>query len=448
MHSKIGKTSTSFGTYGNAVMTLSLFIVTSAFGDDIGDRLSRIPSVGIGEIKSDPVSREVWELVGNLKSEEYPKTFLANLLETRHNPTKKVAAMALVLRGQADEQSLNILLSSLTEDCGYFHTYGGGTRFDVFCLSNAGTPIVRKLLNLTGNESQSSRLAVSALRMIDVERDVLNEFMTLLKEEKSTSRQVLLIDILANTKSNDKALLRLLEASSASTDTEIEIAAMKALGRLRFANLRTRSDLLRFSDLGTFNGHIDAQSISHLATDWAAILGRFNYISSLRLPPTTSPQELGTILNSTSIKSLNLTDSHVNSEGLLCLKSLKRTHSLILEGATNVDDNVVKAMSQLSKLRRLDLKGTAVTDKGISLLSRLPALEYLRLNSRMTSSSRHAIVRIKTLRLLNIYPSQLTSNDVLFIKVNLPNCRVAGRWKDQTSEANKGSSKQRFQEPN
>jgi internalin A len=50
------------------------------------------------------------------------------------------------------------------------------------------------------------------------------------------------------------------------------------------------------------------------------------------------------------------------------LKSLPKLETLMLQSCTRVDDEAVKALAALPNLREVDLKGTAVSEKGVAIL--------------------------------------------------------------------------------
>jgi hypothetical protein len=60
------------------------------------------------------------------------------------------------------------------------------------------------------------------------------------------------------------------------------------------------------------------------------------------------------------------------------MKSLKKLHRLTLQGCDRIDDSAVPLLAALPAIEMLDLKGTAVTSKGVAALrAAKPKLQIL-----------------------------------------------------------------------
>jgi Leucine-rich repeat (LRR) protein len=94
---------------------------------------------------------------------------------------------------------------------------------------------------------------------------------------------------------------------------------------------------------------------------------------------------------------LNLRFTGINEAGVKDISRCLRLSDLNLRGDHKVDDNCLAALVPMKHLRRLELCGTAVTDRGIEFLLRLPALKSLGLvDTRITLKG---LAKLKSLKL-------------------------------------------------
>ena len=122
----------------------------------------------------------------------------------------------------------------------------------------------------------------------------------------------------------------------------------------------------------------------------------------------------------TNLRSLDLRYSAVTDKGMESLKSLTKLERLILRD-NNISDKGISHISGLTNLRELDLYGLPLTDDGIKHLAGLKDLRKLNLlGAQLTDSSLETISAMPHLVELNLYRSQITNAALARLAV-LPN---------------------------
>jgi hypothetical protein len=88
---------------------------------------------------------------------------------------------------------------------------------------------------------------------------------------------------------------------------------------------------------------------------------------------------------------------------LLDLSNIEELTALDLSGSHSVTDDGIRHLAKLTKLRHLDLSGTAITDLGLDVLRNLPALETISLaGTRVTDSGAAHLSGCHELRDVNL----------------------------------------------
>lgn len=116
-----------------------------------------------------------------------------------------------------------------------------------------------------------------------------------------------------------------------------------------------------------------------------------------------------------------VTDSIIDKADLQLLLQLKPQLIWLKLHNTNITDEVLTFIAQLTNLTRLDLSNTFITDKGIPQLSTITNLQYLNLVGTKVSGA--GIVQLKglnKLQTLYLYKTRLTSKDLPSIKGAFP----------------------------
>ena len=80
------------------------------------------------------------------------------------------------------------------------------------------------------------------------------------------------------------------------------------------------------------------------------------------------------------MRQLNLRGTALGDDGLVYLADMKELFKLDLSELPDVSSAGLLHLSQLSKLRWLNLRNTFVDDEGMQSLAQLPALEYVNLS--------------------------------------------------------------------
>ena len=110
-----------------------------------------------------------------------------------------------------------------------------------------------------------------------------------------------------------------------------------------------------------------------------------------------------------NLRSLDLRYSAVNDKGMESLKSLPKLERLILRD-NNISDKGIANIAGLANLRELDLYGLPLTDNGVQQLAGLKDLRMLNLlGAQLTDVSVDAIAAMPHLVELNLYRSQITN---------------------------------------
>ena len=107
------------------------------------------------------------------------------------------------------------------------------------------------------------------------------------------------------------------------------------------------------------------------------------------------------------------------------LAKLSRLNRLFLYG-TEVTDKGLVHLGKLSSLESLCLDETRISDEGMSNLKGLVQLEVLHLRSRLpvSDTSIPVIVRFEKLRELKVQGTKITPEGLERLKRKLPDCRI------------------------
>ena len=105
---------------------------------------------------------------------------------------------------------------------------------------------------------------------------------------------------------------------------------------------------------------------------------------------------------------------------------------------TRVNDAALESLAGLTKLRRLNLDYTAVTDKGMAYLKLLPLAE-LRLDSAgITDAGAEQLKSMASLKVLNLYHTLVTEDAYRALAAALPQCKIV--WDRDSSLPNRRGS--------
>ncbi len=106
---------------------------------------------------------------------------------------------------------------------------------------------------------------------------------------------------------------------------------------------------------------------------------------------------------------IDLSMTRISDLGLLELKGLRNVQELNLRYAEQIGDEGMAAVKEWKKLRRVDLRGTKVTDTTLGYLGELPELEAIDAGfAQVTDNGIELLSRLERLRELTIGGNKLT----------------------------------------
>ncbi len=115
----------------------------------------------------------------------------------------------------------------------------------------------------------------------------------------------------------------------------------------------------------------------------------------------------------------------VTDRGLSELGKLKNLESLSVTQVTRASDAWLKDLKGLVKLRKLDVERMAITDRGVELLSRLPALEYLDLSeTSVTDGCLRHLQKMRKLRFVSLANTEVTARALQVFRQERPDVRI------------------------
>ena len=119
---------------------------------------------------------------------------------------------------------------------------------------------------------------------------------------------------------------------------------------------------------------------------------------------TGADDELTTLSQLDSLKTLRIPRSDVTASGLAKLRGLTQLESLELAEGSNVSDDTILAMPSFPHLTHLDLHGTQISDAGLAVFAKLSELRHLETHGcvRITGEGMQHLVLLKKLRFLNM----------------------------------------------
>ncbi|MFP6576915.1 MAG: hypothetical protein VB912_17270, partial [Pirellulaceae bacterium] len=115
---------------------------------------------------------------------------------------------------------------------------------------------------------------------------------------------------------------------------------------------------------------------------------------------------------------------NINDEGLKELAKLKRLRSLLLV-KTDITDAGLREMAKLPELVSLTISGADITDVGLKELANVPNLTELGLMaSQITDEGLQELAKLKNLYGLNLGGTKVTKAGVAALRKVLPNCQI------------------------
>ena len=120
-----------------------------------------------------------------------------------------------------------------------------------------------------------------------------------------------------------------------------------------------------------------------------------------------------------------VTDTVVDKDDLQLLLQLKKQLIWLKLNETNIGDDAMQTISQLTNLIKLDLSHTTVTDKGLQQLQSLTYLQYLNLvGAKISAQSLLQLKNLTRLQSLYLYQTKVTENDWATLKKTFPKTQI------------------------
>lgn len=125
-------------------------------------------------------------------------------------------------------------------------------------------------------------------------------------------------------------------------------------------------------------------------------------------------------------RGLVFADLPITDESLEALGVFPDLTSLHILNCPRVTEEGLKHLESLSKLRRLDIRGTPITDRGLGRLSGLRKLRELAIKpNAVTEAGLLQLKEMNELEWLSLGDSAVTSESVRALRKHLPNCEMS-----------------------
>ena len=131
------------------------------------------------------------------------------------------------------------------------------------------------------------------------------------------------------------------------------------------------------------------------------------------------------VQNSNYLMANFVTDTIVDKDDLQLLLQLKKQLIWLKLDATNIGDDGMQTISQLTNLIKLDLSHTSVTDKGLQQLQPLTNLQYLNLvGTKISAQGLLQLKNLNKLQTLYLYQTGVGKNDWQELKTVFPKTQI------------------------
>lgn len=159
----------------------------------------------------------------------------------------------------------------------------------------------------------------------------------------------------------------------------------------------------------------------------AGAQGAVDYVefSGVETTDATLEQLAREMTNLPSLKRIQLRDTAVTGRGLAAFAGLKQVRVVDVQGSP-IDDEGLATLGTLSELTSLNLARTAVTDAGLKGLSGLVKLRILDLSgTSVTDAAVSALAALPELRSLNLKGTKIAASGLSRLKRSKPDLSVA-----------------------
>lgn len=129
--------------------------------------------------------------------------------------------------------------------------------------------------------------------------------------------------------------------------------------------------------------------------------------------------------NSNYLMASFVTDTLIGNDDVQLLQQIKNQLLWLKLADTNLGDDQLAGVAQLSSLTKLNLSGTKITDEGLQQLQTLQQLQYLNLvNTKISSAGLMQLKPLKKLESLYIYKTNTANTDYASLKTEFPKTTI------------------------
>jgi hypothetical protein len=161
-------------------------------------------------------------------------------------------------------------------------------------------------------------------------------------------------------------------------------------------------------------------------------IARLSKLQNVNFTGSTIKDEWLKHLEKLPLNNLNLTATDITSKGLQSVARMKRMEKLVLEELPDIDDESIEILKPLGQLRKIHLKGSKITARGIRALSAFPLLTDVHTcNSDANNDFLLALSQLKGLEEVKLDQSQLAAEGMSYFpklkrlrKISLQECNV------------------------
>jgi Leucine-rich repeat (LRR) protein len=161
------------------------------------------------------------------------------------------------------------------------------------------------------------------------------------------------------------------------------------------------------------------------SVDWIAALGGTveknpqGQIIALNLRGTwVNDVELIDVARLPNLERLNLSHTRISDEGVRNLKAATKIRELNLYYAEQITDQGMSAIKEWKMLKRLDLRGTRISNGTLEILSHMPQLEALGIaNTQVTDNGMEYLTSLTNLKELALGRSRVGEADLSFLRM-------------------------------
>ena len=371
------------------------------------------------------------DVIDHIARQKESNAILRHAISSAEDANGSVAAaIALAHMGVRDDNVVQVLVGSLSRDCGLDRSYDP-SRYDVLALARVGKFAGERLVE--SMNSVPKDLFIDVFLQMPESGSWLPSRLLIHEQRKAESGNlVLALEILGGLIRNgweigDRENLAVqLEEIRKSSGAEVLPAAERALAYLVLSTDVSNDSLIYLSKLSSFDGEVDLRN-STVDDKGLAFLGKAKKIKAVYLPPAIGDEGAAHLRGLVDLEKLDLEDGNLTPDGAQSLAMLPKLRVLSLRNCVLVDDSVVVAVAKSPNLTELDLHGTKVSDRAVAKLAKAPRINSLILPEGITDKSVVILASMKSLEVLDIWSTEITLEGAKALWAALPTCRVIVR---------------------